>query len=374
MDTQLFLDLYERHYRRGIQQYREGNGLAARKSLLKAAELLFKLAACSTGQLRTARKEKAKEVLALADRAKGAKPAKGRTVSAKIITDDSISTEELAKQWIVTDVPDVRWSDVVGLEDVKSVIRRSVVYPFQYPEVTKKYKMRAGGGVLLYGPPGTGKTMIAKAVANEVTATFFSVSCSDIMSKWVGEAERHIKELFKTARACERAVIFMDETEAIVAKRGGNSTVMNRVIPEFLGQVDGMHSQTSSILILGATNRPWDMDEASLRPGRFGTKIYVPLPDFKARRHLIATGFEGIPLAEEVDIDTIASATEGYSGADIAIQLVEEAKAEPYYREITTGIPQRLEVADITSAMNEIKPSVKASDLAKFMKFQSKGG
>jgi transitional endoplasmic reticulum ATPase len=259
--------------------------------------------------------------------------------------------------------------DVAGLEEVKAAIRKRVIYPFQHPEVTRKYRKQAGGGVLLYGPPGTGKTMIAKAIASEVDATFFSVKCSDVMSKWVGQAERNVSRLFEAARGRERAVVFLDETEAIVAKRGGDSTVMNRVIPEFLAQVDGLEGRPGGPLLLGATNRPWDMDDAALRPGRFGELIYVPLPDVVARRQIVAAALKGILLAEQIDVGAIAAQAEGYSGAD-SVALCEAAKDGPYEREIDSGLPQRLEVADLADAFRRVRPSVSPAQLRRYEKFQ----
>ena len=389
MMQQLQLDIFERYYRRGLEAHRGGDPRTARACLLKASETLFKLAAVSSGELQRARKEKATRLLELAKsispdaraapgqpggaKSSGAGNTAGATKAARATAAaggaDREEGEPDGNQWIVSTAPDVSMTDVAGLDDVKAVIRKRIIYPFQHPEITKKYRKQAGGGVLLYGPPGTGKTMIAKAIAHEVGATFFSVKCSDIMTKWVGEAERNIKRLFDAAREHERSVVFMDETEAIVAKRGGDSTVMNRVIPEFLSQVDGLADRPGCLLLLGATNRPWDMDEAALRPGRFGELIYVPLPDMPARRQIIASALAGLPLAEEIDIDKLAARTDGYSGADL-VGLCEIAKDAPYEREILTGIAQRLELDDVETALGRVRPSVSAGHLARYDKFR----
>lgn len=378
---QLQLDIFERYYRRGIDAHKAGDGATARSCLLKASETLFKLAAESSGELQRTRKEKATRLLELA---KSIDPnAKPETTpgpktgglagdkSARVSSGggDKDEAEPSGEQWIVAQTPDVSMDQVAGLDDVKAVIRKRVIYPFQHPEITKKYRKRVGGGVLLYGPPGTGKTMIAKAIAHEVAATFFSVKCSDIMTKWVGEAERNLKRLFDAAREHPRAVVFMDETEAIVAKRGGDSTVMNRVIPEFLAQVDGIQGRHPCLLMMGATNRPWDMDDAALRPGRFDELIYVPLPDLAARRAIIAITLKGLPLAQSIDIDDLARRTEGYSGADI-VGLCEIAKDAPYEREISTKVAQLLEVADIDATLARVRPSVSAAALARYDKFR----
>ena len=364
IQQQLLIDLFDRYHNRGMEAYREGDHPTARKNLLQAAEILFKLAAQSSGQLRTSRMERADKLFELA---KSIQPkANVRKSTAKQA--DGEGTDGDGNKWVVTDLPDVSLEDVAGLEDVKATIRRRVIYPFEHPEIMALYRKRSGGGILLYGPPGTGKTMLAKAVANEVAAPFFSVRCSDIMSKWVGEAEGNLKKLFEAARQSERAVVFFDETEAIVAKRGGHSTVMNRVIPEFLAQVDGISGGHSGLLLLGATNRPWDMDEAALRPGRFDELIYVPLPDETARTQIISDALRGIAIADDTQLDWLVSVTEGYSGAD-CVALCDNATDGPVERHIATGLSQCVEKTDFDRALRLRRKSVPDSLLGQYSKF-----
>jgi len=376
MKQRFYLENFERHRKRAMTAHKRGDTGTARVELLRAAEMLFKLAALATGELRDVRTRRAQELVKMAKAMPvDSKDAAGDSTTARRAPtpagrDDKDEDTPETDQWIVATAPDVTMDDVAGLEDVKATIRKRVIYPFQHPEITKKFKKKAGGGVLLYGPPGNGKTMIAKAIAAEVDATFFSVKCSDIISKWVGQAEQNLKALFDAARQHPRAVVFMDETEAIVSKRGGNSTVMNRVIPEFLSQVDGLQGAHGGLLLLGATNRPWDIDEAALRTGRFGELIYVPLPDEPARRHIIAASLSGIPLADDVDFTSLSHATEGYSGADL-IGLCEAAKDAPYEREISTSIEQQLESADLDAALDRVHPSVSARSLAKYKRFRA---
>jgi len=211
--------------------------------------------------------------------------------------------------------------------------------------------------------------MIARAIACELDATFMSVKCSDIMSKWVGSAEKHIRELFATARNCPRCVVFMDETESIVAKRGSGSTVMNRVIPEFLGQVDGLEKRENMLLLLGATNRPWDMDKAALRPGRFDELIYVPLPDEEARLKMLEINFKDVPKYEDIDLSELASRLAGYSGADIK-GFAEAATDYPYQRQIETGEEQIVTTDDVEKALQRVRPSVDAKMLARYEKYR----
>ncbi|MBI4604708.1 MAG: ATP-binding protein [Planctomycetes bacterium] len=368
MMQQFLLDNFRRYQARGIEAHRRGDHKTARTSLLKAAELLFKLAAGSQGELKRIRQEKAYKLLEMA-KSIAAKPSPTPLREERLAPQGEEADEGRGERWIVTDVPEVSFDDVAGLEDVKAVIRKRVIYPFQHPEVARKYRKQAGGGVLLYGPPGTGKTLIAKAVASEVDAAFLSARCSDVMSKWVGDAERNIKGLFDAARQRPRAVLFMDETEALVPKRGGDSTVMNRVIPEFLTQLDGIQGRHSGLLVLGATNRPWDIDEAALRPGRFGELVYVGLPDLPARRAIVAAALKGIPMAGEVDIDSLAADAAGLSGADL-VGLCELAKDGPYEREIKTGVPQELELEDVQAARASLRPSVSAAQLARYEDFR----
>ena len=360
------LEQFEKHRDDGVAAVRAGDGRTGKYHLLKASEYLFRVAAKSQGELREKRKASAAKLLAMAKEIDvsyrpeevsegGSSGKRGKGAS--------------ASQWVVSRKPGVRFDDVAGLADVKAVIRRRVIYPFQHPDVAKRYRKKAGGGVLLYGPPGTGKTMIAKAIATELDAIFFSVKCSDIISKWVGEAEKNLGKLFAAARACPCAVIFMDETEAIVARRGGDSTVMNRVIPEFLAQVDGVDSEESALLLLGATNRPWDMDEAALRTGRFGELIYVGPPDFEAVFEILRMALEGVPMSDAVDLSAVARRLDGFTGADV-VGFVERVKDRPFEREISAGSASQVEGEDIEAVLAQSSPSVTKAMLARFDTFR----
>ena len=215
--------------------------------------------------------------------------------------------------------PTLRFDDVAGLDEVKQDIKLRMVYPFTHPELAKKFDIRAGGGVLFYGPPGTGKTMLAKATAGEVDAAFFRISAGDILSKWVGEAEQNIKKLFDLASREARSIIFIDEIEALVpARRDEGSSIMQRVVPQILQGMEGFDSKSSkNVLFMGATNVPWQLDPAVLRPGRFDEKIYIPLPDVEARLQILKMNLSNRPVAGEVDLQAIANHLQGYSGADI---------------------------------------------------------
>lgn len=366
-------DTYKQHHDEGIEAHKQGDYQKARVHYLMAAKYLCAMAKETDAEFKQERLKKAQRLVDIAKELETADKRRLTQINtaeekrfAKINEDEE---EGKADRWVVTDPPKTSFNDVAGLEDVKKLIRLRVIYPLDHPEVTQRFAKRAGGGVLLYGPPGTGKTMIARAIACELDATFMSVKGSDIMSKWVGSAEKNMRELFSAARNYPRCVVFMDETESIVARRGSSSTVMNRVIPEFLAQVDGLEKRENMLLLLGATNRPWDMDEAALRPGRFDELIYVPLPDEKARLKILDLNFEKVPKADEIDLAKIAERLAGYSGADIK-GFIEAVTDLPYQRQIETGAEHVVTSEDIEQAMLRVKPSVDDRMLLRYEKYR----
>ena len=288
-----------------------------------------------------------------------------------------------ASAWAVREKPDLRFEDVAGLEDVKDEIRLKMLYPFRHPELAEKFGIRAGGGILLYGPPGTGKTMLARATAGELDAVFFTVSAADLLSKWVGEAEQNVKALFEAATKEERAIIFIDEIEALVPARRdeGGSSVMQRVVPQILQGMEGFSKKSSQpVLFMGATNLPWSLDPAVLRPGRFDEKVHVGLPDLPARRKLLEIHLEHRPLATDVDLDALADRLEGYSGADIRY-LCDRAATIPFLESVidhADGVVDRPESAITNEIIERVvtasPPSVSKDAATKFVKWgQSQG-
>lgn len=361
---QFLFETYRRHMEEGIAAHERKDLREARYRYLMAARYLLELARRGDASLGDIRKKQAERLIAAAGQVEkeAPPPALGEAEGA--------AAE--ASRWRVTPREKIRLEDVKGLEDVKAVIRRRIVYPFLHPEVAGRYGKRAGGGVLLYGPPGTGKTMLARAVAGEVDAAFYSVRSSDIMSKWVGDAEKNMRGLFDAAGREERSVVFMDEVEALVGKRGRGSTVMDRLIPEFLSLVDGVEGDRGRILLLGATNRPWDMDEAALRPGRFDELIYVPPPDAEARHAIIEKELEGVPMDGDMNLVELAEHLEGFTGADL-VGLVQRMTDLPYEREIRTGEQQILTRDDLEQAVKSSRPSVTRKMLARYEKFGATG-
>ncbi len=219
---------------------------------------------------------------------------------------------------VVVQVPNVRWEDIGGLEEVKEELRMAVEWPLKYPELFEASGAKQPKGILLYGPPGTGKTLLAKAVANESEANFISVKGPEILSKWVGESEKAIREIFRKARQAAPAIIFFDEIDSIAPLRGsaGDSRVTERIISQLLTEMDGLE-ELRKVVVIAATNRPDLLDPALLRPGRFDRLIYVPPPDYKARVEILKIHTRGKPLADDVNLEELAKRTEGYTGADL---------------------------------------------------------
>lgn len=360
---------------KGMAAYRAGRWKDARYLLLKASEHLFKLARESEGRIREQRIENARTLAAMAKRidpeapppapTTAAAPAGAAKRRAKVAEEG-----EDGRKFQKVERPTLRLSDVVGLEDVKEQVRLKMIYPFLHREKAERYGIRPGGGVLLYGPPGTGKTMIARAIAGELEAAFYTVKPSEIMSKWVGESEGNIAELFRTARENPLSIVFIDEIEALVPRRrDSQATVMQRVVPQILAELEGFESAGKNpILFLGATNEPWSLDPAVLRPGRFDEKIYVGLPDLPARRAMLDMYLRGRPVAASVDLDALAARLEGYSGADIR-NICDKAAAEAFVDSIETEESPEIDGARLEEVLSETKPSVRPQDLEKFLKY-----
>ncbi|SNQ61834.1 conserved hypothetical protein [Candidatus Methanoperedens nitroreducens] len=221
---------------------------------------------------------------------------------------------------ILFEVPNVTWEDIGGLESVKSLLKEAVEWPLRYAESFRRIGVEAPKGVLLYGPPGTGKTLLAKAIANESEANFITVKGSDILSKWYGESEKHIAEVFKKARQVAPAIIFLDELDALAPVRGsamGEPHVTERIVNQLLSELDGLE-ELRGVVVIGATNRPDIIDAALLRPGRFDEMILVPIPDEKTRLEIFKVHTRKMSLAEDVNLEELVKLTEDFTGADIA--------------------------------------------------------
>jgi SpoVK/Ycf46/Vps4 family AAA+-type ATPase len=366
-------DTFERYKQKGLDARRAGQWDSARIYLLEAARAMLELSKTAQGEdLREARRQTSQKLLELAKDCDKAKSENRRSQIANRKSSGAEQSSESegskgASDWIVREKPSIRFADVAGLDDVKENIRLKMLYPFEHPELAEKFGITAGGGVLMYGPPGTGKTMLAKATAGEIDATFFRVSPADLLSKWVGEAEQNIKKLFDTAATEQRAIIFIDEIEALVpARRDEGSSVMQRVVPQILQGMEGFDKKKGSpILFMGATNVPWQLDPAVLRPGRFDEKVYIPLPDLPARRKMLEIYLSKRPLDSQVNLDDLATRLEGYSGADIKY-ICDRAATVPFLKSVATGQEGDIDTAILGDVIHDTPKSVNGEMLKRF--------
>ena len=269
---------------------------------------------------------------------------------------------------VLVEVPNARWSDIGGLEDVKSELQQAVEWPLKYPELFEKTGAKPPKGILLYGPPGTGKTMLAKALANESEANFISIKGPELLSKWVGESESGVREIFRKAKQAAPTVVFFDEVDSIAPVRGsgmGDSNVTERVVSQLLTELDGLE-ELQRVFVLAASNRPDIVDPALLRPGRFDRVLKVPSPDKKARLEILKLHTAHNPLAPEVDLERIAERTDGYSGADLAgvastaVMIAIEAHVSKYKtpEEVAKHTGEiKVTAKDFDKALEKTKPS-----------------
>ncbi|NMC09530.1 MAG: AAA family ATPase, partial [Methanothrix sp.] len=261
-----------------------------------------------------------------------------------------------AMREILVEVPNVSWQDIGGLEGVKQLLVEAVEWPLRNADSFRRLGLEAPKGVLLYGPPGTGKTMLAKAVANESEANFISVKGSALLSKWYGESEKKVEEIFRKARQVAPSIIFLDELDALVPVRGGaigEPHVTERVVNQLLSEMDGLE-ELRGVVVIGATNRPDIIDPALLRPGRFDELIMVPVPDKESRKKILQVHLQKAPLAEDVDIDELIDLTEQYTGADIA-SLVRKAGRLALREDMAS---EKIGQRHFLAALEEIGPSV----------------
>jgi transitional endoplasmic reticulum ATPase len=278
--------------------------------------------------------------------------------------------EPSAMREVLVEVPEVRWTEIGGLEEVKQQLREAVEWPLKHPEAFRRMGIEPPRGILLYGPPGSGKTLLARAVATESEANFISVKGPELLSKWVGESERGVREVFRKAKMAAPTVVFFDEIDALVPRRGsgfGDSHVTERVISQLLTELDGLE-KLENVVVIGATNRPDLVDPALLRPGRFDRLIHVPAPDKRARLEILKIHTRNMPLAKDVDLKQLAEKTEGYSGADL----------EALCREAAMGVLRKdikgkeVKAEHFRQAMERIKPSLTPDLIKAYQGFEER--
>jgi len=275
--------------------------------------------------------------------------------------------EPSAMREVFVEIPDVKWEDIGGLSSIKQELQEAVEWPLKYQRAFTYTDATPPKGILLYGPPGTGKTLMAKAAANESEANFISIKGPELLSKWVGESEKGVREIFRKARQAAPCIIFFDEMDAIAPIRGGNvgdSHVTERLISQLLTELDGLEILTN-VIVIAATNRPDIIDPALLRPGRFDRLLYVPPPGRDSRIQIIKIHTRKKPLGEDVTIDQLADHTDGYTGADIAslssaavmLALREYVSKYPEPQESDKHLPElRIHMNHFEEAMKKVRP------------------
>lgn len=266
-----------------------------------------------------------------------------------------VDLEETGEATIEPEQPKVTFDDIGGMTDVIERIRMNIIYPFKNPEVFQKFKKKPGGGILMYGPPGCGKTHIARATAGECGAVFISIAITDILSKWLGESEQRLHQIFENARRRSPTVIFIDEIDAIAVSRNDAAASMAPLVNVLLTELDGISAKNENLMVLAATNTPWRVDSALRRPGRFDRVLFVPPPDEAARKAILHICLRSLPV-EAVDVDKLAHLTPSFSGADLRA-VVERASEKAIFEEMKTGRAGKLNQRLLAQAVKETRPS-----------------
>jgi SpoVK/Ycf46/Vps4 family AAA+-type ATPase len=269
---------------------------------------------------------------------------------------DAVAARDLDLEFRVR--ADIAFNDVGGMDQVKEDIRMKIIHPLKNPELFAAYGRKPGGGVLLYGPPGCGKTLLARATAGEINATFFSVGLHHVLNMFIGESEQKLHKIFELARKAAPSVLFFDEIDALAADRRDMRQSAGRgLINQFLDELDGSRTSNDGVLILGATNAPWHLDGAFLRPGRFDRLVFVPPPDTSARAEIARIHARNKPLVD-FDPATLAAKSDGFSGADLKAVFdlaTESALTEAMRRGTVVPVSGKM----LLGACKEVKPSTR---------------
>jgi len=271
----------------------------------------------------------------------------------------------------------VKWDDIGGYEQVRTSLRQLVEWPLRYPDKMKKLKIKPPKGVLLYGPPGCSKTMVAKALATESGLNFLSIKGAELLSKYVGESEAAVREMFAKARQASPCILFFDEIDAIAVARGEqNSVVTDRMITTLLTELDGITDDSSetNLILVAATNRPHLLDSALLRPGRIDRFEYISLPDSHARQAIVEKVFPIETFNDNYPIEKLVKSLDGYSGAEIV-----SIKTESAYFALDRSIKNNeeeptIKPADIEAALKKVKPRTKPNDIEMYKLFAERNG
>jgi len=286
----------------------------------------------------------------------GQPPSDGRVL--RLVGGQDAGDADIAALPDVEIEPATTFADVGGLEDVKKDIHRRIILPFAQPSLIRRFRKRAGGGVLVYGPPGCGKTLLARATAGECGAKFVTAHLSEVLDPYIGRSEQRLSEIFRTARGATPSVLFFDEIEALGAKRStSTSSHIAQLASHFLSEMDGVDKSNDGVLILAATNAPWAMDAAFLRPGRFDRLFFVPPPDRAARRQIFDLELDGRLAVGNIDTGALAAATSGRSGADVRA-IVEIAADAAIDATLEAGQEVPISQAMLSAAVSQTRSTV----------------
>ena len=270
--------------------------------------------------------------------------------------EDLYSEDEDEEEDLFLEKPTIDFKDVGGMENIKKEIEMKIIKPLEHQELYKAYGKKIGGGILLYGPPGCGKTFIAKATAGQINSKFISVGLNDILDMWIGNSEKNLHGVFELARRNKPCVLFFDEIDALGTSRSEmKNSGSKQLINQFLLELDGINNDNEGVLILGATNSPWDLDHAFRRPGRFDRIVFVPTPDEGAIISILKLKLKNKPI-DTIDYELLAKKLEKYSGADIEA-VIDIAIEEKLEKSFETGIPEPISTKDLLNASKKHKPS-----------------
>lgn len=368
-DNSARIQAYNSYYNHAMEEFKAGNMADAKELFIKAATVANEISINSPYmQVKSEYYQLAQKCLDAANNKCIRKETLAKAVGGG---DDALATFTP-----VENDTEINFDKVAGLDEVKEEIKLHVIEPLLNPELANMYKIKAGSKILMYGPPGTGKTFVSRAISGEVDAVFYAVNCQDLISKYMGESSKALTSLFESAQKHERAVIFFDEFDSVASKRSdatsGADAESARFVASFLTLVDGFKkSKTNKMLLLiAATNRPWALDPAMLRGGRFDTHIYVTIPDQKAREFLVEGELEGILKAPDVDLKKLAQALDGFGGGDI-VSICQKIRLEAYKNSVKSGRPQPITLADCKKIIGNTRNVITASELAKFEAFKA---
>ena len=271
--------------------------------------------------------------------------------------------------WFESEIPEISFDDVAGLEDVKTLVRERVIGPIKNPGLYRQMNLSAGTGLMMFGPPGTGKTTVARAIAHEVGAPIAVVDCQSLVNKYLGEGEKKLHELFECARKYETCVIFFDDFETIAARRESSHEAIGRLVGQLLVELDGFKKNTNNMLLLAATNLPWVIDPALKRPGRFSEQVYISLPTEEARFTMLQMLTKGVSQKDDLDFRAYAAMSEGFSGGDMR-SLADSAKMSAIRRALSEKTENALLThADFMDAFKKAHPSVTGEQLMEYKEY-----